>query len=145
MEAESVDTFAEELSERECWEHLRAEAYGRLAVIGEDGPTIYPINVVVDHATVVFRTTQGAKVDAIRDDSRVAFEVDGWDDDDGTAWSVVITGVAKEVVRMLDAVPAAELGVTPWQAGPKPIFIRITPTTVSGRRFRRTDNRDTGG
>lgn len=143
MGADSAETFADEFSERECWEKLRNEAYGRLAVIGEDGPAIYPINVIVDHATVVFRTTAGTKVDAIRADPRVAFEVDGWDDDDGTAWSVAIMGSAKEIVRMQDAVPAAELGVTPWQAGPKPIFVRITPTSVSGRHFRRAHGHDT--
>jgi len=142
MSSGADETTADELSERECWAHLRAEPYGRLAVIGPDGPVIYPINAVVDHATIVFRTTEGSKVDAIRSDPRVAFEVDGWTPGDGTAWSVGITGVAKEIVRMLEGASAVELEVTPWQAGPKPIFIRVTPNSVSGQRFRRIDRRD---
>lgn len=130
------ETF--ELSERECWERLRAEEYGRLAVIGPEGPAIYPINVVVDHATVVFRTTEGTKVDTIRHDHRVAFEVDGAEPD-GTAWSVAMTGVAHEIVGMLEGAAATELGLTPWQAGPKPIYIRVTPSSITGRQFRRVD------
>ena len=138
----SHESSADELSERECWEHLRAEPYGRLAVIGPDGPVIYPINTVVDHATIVFRTTEGSKIEAIRADPRVAFEVDGWSPADGIAWSVGIAGVAHELVGALEGASAVELEVTPWQAGPKPIFIRITPHSIAGQRFRRIDRGD---
>jgi nitroimidazol reductase NimA-like FMN-containing flavoprotein (pyridoxamine 5'-phosphate oxidase superfamily) len=128
-----------ELSERECWERLRAEAYGRLAVVGRDGPMIYPINAMVDHGSIVFRTTEGTKLDSIRADARVAFEVDGWSPDDGIAWSVIVTGTAGEVVRMLEGLDVTELGLTPWQAGPKPTYVRITPTSIAGRTFERAD------
>ena len=132
---EPSDASTEQLSSRECWERLRAQPYGRLAVIGVDGPVIYPINAVVDHATVVFRTTEGSKIDAIRADPRVAFEVDGWNPEAGTAWSVGVTGVAHEIVEVIDGAGVAELEVTPWQAGPKPIFVRITPDAVTGQEF----------
>ncbi len=127
------------LSVRECWELMRAEEYGRLAVSTDDGPDIYPINAFIDHATLVFRTAEGTKLDAIRADNRVAFEVDGYDPTRRTAWSVVIRGIADEVTDHHDAVEAVELGVTPWQHGPKPAFIRITPLSVGGRRFERVD------
>jgi nitroimidazol reductase NimA-like FMN-containing flavoprotein (pyridoxamine 5'-phosphate oxidase superfamily) len=127
------------LSVRECWELLRGEEYGRLAVTAADGPDVYPINAFVDHATLVFRTAEGAKLDAIRSDHRIAFEVDGYDADRHTAWSVVIRGTADEVTERLESVDAVELGVTPWQHGPKPAFIRLTPHSVTGRRFRRVD------
>jgi nitroimidazol reductase NimA-like FMN-containing flavoprotein (pyridoxamine 5'-phosphate oxidase superfamily) len=137
MNAEPSETVVDVLSERECWERMRGEAYGRLAVVQEDGPAIYPINVIVDHATIVFRTTEGTKLDAMRADPRVAFEVDGWDPEGGLAWSVAITGNAREIVGMHEGLSASELGVTPWQSGPKPIFVRITPRTTSGRKFLR--------
>ena len=122
----------------ECWALLRDEDYGRLAVAGEDGPDIFPINVRVDHATIVFRSAAGSKLAALRREPRVAFEVDGHDDVDGTAWSVVIRGIARVVSNQYDALEVVELGVTPWQRGPKPEFVRIEPTTVSGRRFQRS-------
>lgn len=98
---------------------------------------IYPVNALVDHGTVVFRTTSGEKVDAMRADPRVAFEVDGYDPDTRIAWSVVLAGEACEVQSSDDAVVVAELGVTPWQVGSKPIYIRITPNSVTGREFER--------
>ncbi|MEO6651335.1 MAG: pyridoxamine 5'-phosphate oxidase family protein [Ilumatobacteraceae bacterium] len=120
----------------ECWALLRDEAYGRLAVAGESGPDVFPINVRVDHGTIVFRTAEGTKLAALREDPRVAFEVDGHDD--GAMWSVVLRGRAKVVSDQYEAVDVVELGVTPWQRGPKPEFVRIVPETVSGRRFQRT-------
>ena len=132
-------TNVAELTERECWEHLRDEAYGRLAVIKPDGPAIYPINAIVDHGSIVFRTAAGGKLSAIRADPRVAFEVDGWNQADDVAWSVLVTGVAHEVLRMLEGAHVTELGVTPWQAGPKPTYIRIDPSWITGRKFRRSD------
>ncbi len=123
------------LTVRECWELLRDEAYGRIAVIGDDGPEIYPINAVVDHGTVVFRTASGAKLAALRADPRVAFEVDGHDAD--SAWSVMIRGRARLVTSLYEGIDVVGLGVTPWQHGPKPEYVRIEPDVVSGRRFDR--------
>lgn len=132
-----VPGVAVELSQADCWTRVRGEAFGRLAVVGPDGPLIYPVNAMVDHGTVVFRTASGEKVDAMRADPRVAFEVDGYDAETRAAWSVVLAGKASEVQTTDDAVLVAELGITPWQVGPKPIYIRITPDSVTGREFER--------
>ena len=40
---------------------------------------------------------------------------------------------------MLEGAHVTELGVTPWQAGPKPTYIRIDPSSITGRKFRRSD------
>ena len=45
-----------ELDESACWGLLRSVEVGRLAVVVNHRPEIFPINFVVDHATVVFRT-----------------------------------------------------------------------------------------
>ncbi len=136
------DATTSDLSERECWERLRAEAYGRLAVIGADGPFIYPINAIVDHGSIVFRTNEGYKLDSMRADPRVAFEVDGWNRADAVAWSVIVTGTAKEITGLHEGLDVTELGVTPWQAGSKPTFIRVVPSAISGRTFRRVEAAD---
>lgn len=136
-DADTETTSGVELSRRECWERIRGEAYGRLAVVGPTGPDVFPVNVMVDHATIVFRTAGGAKLEAIRHDARVAFEVDGRDGDE--VWSVVVRGTAVVASAGPDGLATSELGVTPWQEGPKPMFVRIVPTSVSGRRFERVD------
>lgn len=129
-----------DLPTHECWDRLRSQAYGRLALVDDDGPMIYPINVSVDHGTLVFRTAAGGKLDALGTDERVAFEVDGVDADEG--WSVVIRGVAEVIPSTVEAVEAVELGVTPWQGGPKAVFVRITPDAVTGRQFSRVDREE---
>ena len=47
-----------ELDESACWALLRSAEVGRLAVVVNHRPEIFPINLVVDHATVVFRTAR---------------------------------------------------------------------------------------
>jgi len=109
---------------------------GRLAVSIMDQPDIFPVNFVVDHGTLVFRTAEGTKLAAAVLGRAVAFEVDGFDAAEGEAWSVVVRGAAEEVARMTEVVEAAELPLFPWMASPKPRFVRIVPVSISGRMFR---------
>lgn len=120
------------LDGRECWELVRASEVGRLGVVIDGAPDIFPVNFVVDHGTVVFRTAPGAKMVAAID-APVAFEVDG--EVAGEAWSVVIKGRAEEIARNDELFDAAELPLYPWNIAPKHRFVRIVPESVSGRRF----------
>jgi uncharacterized protein len=124
-----------------CWELLRQAEVGRLAVSINDQPDLFPINFVVDHGTVVFRTAQGTKLAASVLGQAVAFEVDGYDPEAGEAWSVVIKGRAVEIERMQDLFDALDLPLFPWHASPKHHFVRIEPEDVSGRRFDVVDKR----
>lgn len=123
------------LNEHECWELLRSVTTGRLAVIRGEGPDIFPLNYVVDHGTVVFRTGDGAKIAALTESPQVAFEVDGFGADTGEAWSVVIKGLAERISDLYEGLDALTLPLAPWQDGSKRRFVRIVPTEVTGRRF----------
>jgi nitroimidazol reductase NimA-like FMN-containing flavoprotein (pyridoxamine 5'-phosphate oxidase superfamily) len=123
----------------ECWALLRTAEVGRLAVAVAARPDIFPINFVVDHGSVVFRTAEGTKLAASVLGIAVAFEVDGYDGDAGEAWSVVIKGRAQEIERMHELFDAMDLPLFPWHAAPKHRFVRITPEEVTGRRFRVVD------
>lgn len=129
----------EVLPENECWALLRAEEVGRLAVSIANQPDIFPINYVVDHGTVVFRTAEGTKLAAAVLGVGVAFEVDGYDRSTGHAWSVVVKGWASEIEKMYDLFDAQDLPLFPWNAAPKHRFVRIVPTETTGRRFTVTD------
>lgn len=124
-----------EISVAECWQLLRTRAYGRLAVMSSDGPRIFPVNAVVDHGTLVFRTAEGFKLAALEDDPRVAFEVDGANAGTGFAWSVVVHGRATVVTDPAEFIDASDLGIEPYTAGTKNWIVRITPDDVSGRWF----------
>jgi len=123
------------LSTEDCFDLLRGEAVGRLAVSIRDHPDIFPINFVVDRGGIVFRTAEGTKLAASVLGRGVAFEVDGLDSEDGSAWSVVVKGHAVEIERLDDLLDALELPLFPWHASPKHRFVRIEPVDITGRRF----------
>jgi hypothetical protein len=125
----------EELPENTCWELLRTRSVGRLAVWVEDHPDIFPLNYVVTRGTVVFRSGAGTKLSAALSDSPVALEADGYVPESEKAWSVVIKGISEEITGGEDLLDTVDLPLFPWQSGNKGRFIRVVPTTVTGRRF----------
>ena len=133
------------LSTDECFELLRTQTVGRLAVSIRDHPDLFPINYVVDRGGIVFRTAEGTKLAAAVLGRAVAFEVDGYEPGSGEAWSVVIKGTAVEIERMQDLFEAADLPLFPWHAAPKHRFVRIEPHDISGRRFHVVDEVAWGG
>jgi hypothetical protein len=135
MTTADEQSTVDHLSESACWELLRTTSIGRLAVWVEDHPDIFPLNYAVDHGTVVFRSGAGTKISAALSDSPVALEADGYDPETAAAWSVVIRGNAEEISGGPDLMDTVDLPLFPWQAGDKGRFIRIVPTTTSGRRF----------
>lgn len=122
------------LSISESWGLLREAVVGRLAVMVDEQPDIFPVNYLVDHGSIVFRTAEGTKL-ATSVGRLVAFEVDGYDPASGEAWSVVVKGKAREVKQLHEVLEALDLPLFPWHAAPKRRIIRIEPETVSGRRF----------
>jgi uncharacterized protein len=127
------------LEPNNCWALLRSQEVGRLAVSIGDRPDIFPINFVVDHGTVVFRTAEGTKLAGAIKGEAVAFEADGYEPDSGEAWSVVVKGHAEEISRIDELLDTADLPLFPWHAAPKQRFVRIVPDEISGRRFHVVD------
>ncbi len=118
----------------ECLALLEAEDVGRLAIVQGHVPAIFPVNYVLDGRDVVFRTAPGTKLQHGRD-TLAAFEIDHLDRPTRTGWSVVVTGRLEQVTaldrareRRLRALPIA-----PWAAGDKPVVMRLTPGTITGR------------
>lgn len=126
---------AEVLSVSAAWALMRQEVVGRVCVVVEEQPDIFPVNFLVDHGSIVFRTAAGTKL-AAAIGKPVAFEVDSYELSNGEAWSVVVKGTAREVVRLHELIDSLELPLFPWHAAPKPQVVRIEPTMISGRRFR---------
>lgn len=129
-------TWMSHLSFDECWIRLQATPVGRLALVVKGDPEIYPVNFVVDERSIVFRTDPGSKLRGLRRDAVVCFEVDAIDIQAQTGWSVMVKGSAAEVHGTEEAQRVAELPLTYWAAGHKAHFVRITPTTVTGREIR---------
>ncbi len=128
------------LGEAACWELLDRATVGRLAVDVGGQPDIFPINFVADRGAIYFRTAAGTKLAAAVLMRHVAFEIDGYEPDDRSAWSVVVKGFATEVERMAEVFAAEELPLYPWVATVKPSFVRIEARQVTGRRFHVADD-----
>ena len=97
MRAGAPGLLWQELTKDECFGLLARQQVGRVAVVDDRGPVVFPVNFVLDRHMVVFRTDEGTKLDAAAGGSRVAFEIDGIDAAARTGWSVVVRGEAVEV------------------------------------------------
>jgi hypothetical protein len=122
----------EVLDEEECWTLLSSRALGRLAVNREGmGPLVVPINYVVDtDRSIVFRSGQGAKLDAV-DRGMISIQVDEIDPLHHVGWSVLVDGLGHWVYDPRDDTP-----LETWAPGEHPYVVRVHPHTITGRRIR---------
>jgi nitroimidazol reductase NimA-like FMN-containing flavoprotein (pyridoxamine 5'-phosphate oxidase superfamily) len=66
----------------------------------------------------------------------VAFEVDEHDPHGTSGWSVLVQGRAEEVADPAEVARARTLPLHSWALdGAADHFVRLRPTTISGRRF----------
>lgn len=128
-------TGLEYIPRDECLQLLASKTLGRIGVVVAGRPVVLPINFVVDDGSIVFRTDVGTKFDAAVRGEFVAFEVDDADPSYHTGWSVLLTGVAAEIIDPAEHRRAEALPLRPWAPGAKSHYLRITPVTVSGRRI----------
>lgn len=123
------------LTTEECWEFLAANSLGRIATQVHDVLDIFPVNFYSDGSSILFRTAPGSKLLELTINDQVAFEVDGYDELIG--WSVVVKGTAKAVEKQSEIDAANNLPLHPWIPTLKRVFVRITPSRVSGVSFQR--------
>jgi nitroimidazol reductase NimA-like FMN-containing flavoprotein (pyridoxamine 5'-phosphate oxidase superfamily) len=135
-------TWMEHLSQRDCWDLLASTPVGRIGVLVDSAPEIYPVNHAVDGQTIVFRTERGEKLRGVDRSPSVCFEVDGYDAASRTGWSVLVKGRAREVTAAEEERRLLGLDLRYWSIGSKPRWVRIEPAQVTGRRIFRPEGRD---
>ncbi|MEU1540787.1 pyridoxamine 5'-phosphate oxidase family protein [Actinacidiphila glaucinigra] len=124
-----------ELGRDECWELLSTHGVGRLALPMPEGITVVPVNYCVAEGTIAFRTSPAA-TPAEATDTKCAFEVDEVDDALSQGWSVLVRGMAHTVTDPAGVRRLEEQAYTgPWAGGERDLWLRITPSTVTGRRI----------
>jgi nitroimidazol reductase NimA-like FMN-containing flavoprotein (pyridoxamine 5'-phosphate oxidase superfamily) len=127
-------TGLEELDVDECLRLAGECVLGRLAVVVDGQPLVFPVNFVLDGSAVVLRTDEGTKLYAARHGA-VAFECDDVDRLYHTGWSVIMTGHAEEVRAPDEVARLARLPLGPWCPVAKPVWLRLRPRTITGRRI----------
>lgn len=135
MENSELRPDTEVLSVHECWKYLRSSSVGRIALVRDDSPEIFPVNYLPDEGTVIFRTGPGTKLDAVMAGQVIALEADGFNTYGTIAWSVIVKGRAEIVTEAEELQESSVMELSPWEAGAKNHLVRITPAEMSGRRF----------
>lgn len=132
----------DDLEAGECLRLISPGGIGRIAYGSGGGLAIRPVNYRLIEGAVVFRTTEhGALDEDLRTgidgaEYRVAFEIDELDPERQQGWSVLIQGPAH---HLTDAERAAygDAGLVTWAEGDREMYVRITPSRITGRRVRR--------
>jgi hypothetical protein len=127
----------QDIPEAECLEILSHRSLGRIAIVVDGQPQIFPVNYAINGRIIAMRTAAGTKL-SHAPGSKVAFEIDEHDPAAGVGWSVMVQGVAIDATDAFDDVSWAARGVAPSPLAPgaKPYRIAIEPTRITGRRFR---------
>lgn len=121
------------LPETECWDLLSSRSLGRLVTSVDGQPEIFPVNFVVQHRTILFRTAEGTKLVSTAINRNVLFEVD--DHNVAEGWSVIVKGMARSLRTDEEIAEAEQAQLLPWIATVKRHYVRIRPLSVTGRRF----------
>jgi nitroimidazol reductase NimA-like FMN-containing flavoprotein (pyridoxamine 5'-phosphate oxidase superfamily) len=121
------------LPEAACWELLHRRILGRIAIVVDGVPRMFPVNFIVDRGDIVFRTDDGMKLEAARNGEVASFEVDHHDPMYHNGWSVLVTGVLEDITDDPERPDTVALPVRSW-AGQGTHVIRLRPLGISGRR-----------
>lgn len=120
----------------ECMRLLASVPVGRIAFHADGEVVVLPVNHLVDGQDIVFRTASGSKLSAAEKADIVAFEADDYDAQTKSGWSVVVNGRAEILYENTETQRLDGLGLQPWPtAVDRPFWIRIRPTSVSGRQI----------
>ena len=118
---------------------LASTSLGRLGLLVDGRPEIFPVNYAVDDDVVVFRTGPGTVLNQAAL-AVVAFEVDQFDDAGHAGRSVLVQGVAQDMGDSIDRTSERLRGLSliTWAPGSRDRWFRIRPDKITGRRIRVT-------
>ena len=133
MSTVSRHSGIEVIDSDECKRLLAKDVIGRVAVIIGATPMILPVNYALDGDGIVMRTMPGSRLDVGQ--GHAAFEVDSFDRERHTGWSVLVTGHLEEVswYKAKDIERVRALPVVPWASGDRNLWLRLRPSFITGR------------
>ncbi|WP_113701553.1 pyridoxamine 5'-phosphate oxidase family protein [Nonomuraea lactucae] len=124
------------LSREECLRLLSSTPIGRIVFTDRALPAVQPVTFRLDGESVVIRTAAGSKLAAATRHAVVAFEVDEFDPEARTGWSVTAVGHARAVHDPEEIERLSALPLTAWAPGERDHYIVVDVEQVTGRRIR---------
>ena len=76
----------------ECLERLGSTVIGRVAFLHDGEVVLLPVHHVMHGSDVCFRTSGSSKIEAAADHDPMSYEVDDYDVETRSGWSVTVTG-----------------------------------------------------
>ena len=122
------------LSRRECLQLLRTEQIGRAVFTDRAMPQILPVTYAVLGEDIVLATTSTSRLAVASEGGVLAFEVDHHDPLTRTGWSVVVTGLAHQVVDSVEQARVLSVLDT-WAPGHHNLLLRLPSSVLTGRRI----------
>ncbi len=107
---------------------------GRIAFADEPSPTVLPVDFVVHDDEVLFRTVEGAKLEAAQAHGPASFQADGIDPTFDTGWSVLVRGHLAEVTDPSADRQEAIDRLHPLVGGARPHVVALSIESMTGRR-----------
>jgi len=136
-EEATAPVWMDDLDGDVCWRLMAGQPVGRVGFVWDGRPKVLPVNHAVDEETIVVRTAHGTMLGGLDSDQIVAFEVDGVDDAAETGWSVLVEGRTAEVTTPAELDRLGRIALHPWAPGERDRWLRIVPTSVTGRAISR--------
>jgi uncharacterized protein len=132
----SQQSWLEELPLETCLDLLRQTSVGRIAVVVDGAPTVFPVTYRLAEPAgrtwIALRTRPGNVIDQAS--MNVAFEIDGLDPLHQEGWSVLVRGTLHHVDA--DAAGFRErFDPEPWLVDERDAWLIIEPFAISGRRL----------
>lgn len=119
----------------ECMALLKGERIGRLAVNLNALPCVLPVHYAVVGPEIVIRSEQGTKLSSAVRNAVVAFEIDHFDVEAGTGWSVLVRGRSRVMDESEEISLADQLPLSTWALERPHHYLAIETAIVSGRRL----------
>lgn len=122
------------LGPAECLDLLEPGGVGRVGFMSAAGIIMVPVNFVMAGKTIVFRTAPDTLL-AVYANGQISFQADRFDETAREGWSVLVLGHARKVTAELEVRQLQDgTRLEPWVSGARDVYVRITPTQISGRR-----------
>jgi nitroimidazol reductase NimA-like FMN-containing flavoprotein (pyridoxamine 5'-phosphate oxidase superfamily) len=129
----AADRVLRAISPTDCFDLLDRGGIGRVGFTAPDGVVMLPVNFAVSRNTIIFRTAPDTML-AVHADTHLSFEVDHFDEALREGWSVLVQGHAHVVTNEREVKHLEDVThLQPWAPGARDVYVRITPTDVSGR------------
>jgi hypothetical protein len=125
------------LSREECLRLMAGTPIGRIVFTDRALPAVQPVTFLLHGEQIIIRTGVGSKLAAATRHAVVAFEVDEFDPEERTGWSVTAVGHARAVTDPGEIARLSRLPLTPWAPGSKDHYIVVEAEQISGRRITR--------